>query len=518
MKRFLLIISALSSTTLLFAQTQIGNGNLENWDNVGSSTEEPVNWNSFKTGTGSVSGLFGSTTIARSTAVRPGTGTYCARIWSKSTLSIIANGNLTLGRIEMGNAISTSASNYNYSITSNTAFSEALTDSPDSLVFWVKYTNGNSASMARVSAVLHDTYDYRDGYNVHAPSAPYKVAEISHNYPSTGGNWVRKSIPWDYTGPASSHTFVLITFTTNMTPGGGNENDEVLIDDVELIYNPVVTNLPVVAVNDAANTFEDLAVDIDVLANDTDPEDDFDIAGITITTAPSNGNVAINTTTGVITYTPNAGYFGTDMFEYEICDNGTPVYCDIATVNINILEVIVGNNPIVAVNDNVSTNMNTSIIIAVTANDVDFENDIDNPSLAIVANASNGSTTINTVTGEITYTPNTNFSGFDSFTYSICDGGTPTTCDQAIVFVNVINTSGIEENELENISVSVSNGVLYVQSLNELEATYYVYSSLGTLVQEGTVVSKMNFYHPAGIYFVHIQNSKGELIRKVISF
>ena len=508
----------MSASVMLFAQTQIGNSNLENWENVGTSTEEPLNWNSFKTGSGSVSGLFGSTTIARSTAVRPGTGTYCARIWSKSTLGIIANGNMTIGRIEMGNSTPTSASNYNYSTTSNTSFSEALTDTPDSLVFWVKYTNANSNSMARVSAVLHDTYDYRDGYNIHTPSAPHKVAEISHNYPSTGGSWVRKSLPWDYTGPASPHTFVLITFTTNMTPGGGNDLDEVLIDDVELIYNPVSTNLPVVAVNDAANTFEDVPVVIDVLANDTDPEDDFDIAGISITTAPTNGNVSINTTTGVITYTPNTGYFGTDMFEYEICDNGTPVYCDIATVTINILEVVVGNNPIVANNDNVSTNMNTAIVVAVTINDVDFENDIDNASLTIVANATNGLTSVNTTTGEITYTPNASFSGFDSFTYSICDGGTPTTCDQAIVFVNVINTSGIEENQLENITVSVSNGVLFVQSEIQLEGTYTAYSAMGSVVQEGLISDKIAFNQPTGIYFIQLKISTGELIRKVISF
>ena len=65
MKKTLLLITALAGTLSGFAQTQIGNSDMELWENVGSSTEEPNNWNSFKTGTGSVSGLFGSTTIAR---------------------------------------------------------------------------------------------------------------------------------------------------------------------------------------------------------------------------------------------------------------------------------------------------------------------------------------------------------------------------------------------------------------------------------------------------------------------
>jgi NADH:ubiquinone oxidoreductase subunit D len=38
------------------------------------------------------------------------------------------------------------------------------------------------------------------------------------------------------------------------------------------------------------------------------------------------------------------------------------------------------------------------------------------------------------------------------------------------------------------------------------------------MIQEGQVVSKTSFSHPAGVYFVHIENAKGELIRKVISF
>jgi hypothetical protein len=515
MKRFLLFISAVSTSAILFAQTQIGNSGFENWETVSDELHEPINWNSFMTASGTWNS-FANEQMDWSTDIRPGsTGTKSVNIWSvDAAFGIIANGNMTLGQINMGSTIPNNSSNYNYTKTSDAAFSEALTDAPDSIVFWVKYVPVNGASLARASIVLHTNMNFKDPNDVGSGNT---VATAILNYAATGGAWVRKSIPFTYVS-ASAHTHIIATFATNSTPGGGDANDQVWIDDVELIYNPVVTNLPVVAVNDAATTFEDVAVAIDVLVNDTDPEDDFDIAGITITTAPTNGSVVINTTTGVITYTPNAGYYGTDMFEYEICDNGTPVFCDIATVNINILEVIVGNNPITAVNDNVSTNMNTALIIAVTSNDVDYEMDIDNTSLTIVANATNGSTLINTVTGEITYTPNASFSGFDSFTYSICDGGAPTTCDEAIVFVNVINTSGIEENELENIHISVNNGQLFVNSLNELEGTYTVYSSLGTIIQEGQVVSKTNFSHPAGIYFVHIQNAKGELIRKVISF
>ena len=47
------------------AQSQIGNGNMEQWDNVGAPNEEPRNWNSFKSGTGNFAG-FANKQIERS--------------------------------------------------------------------------------------------------------------------------------------------------------------------------------------------------------------------------------------------------------------------------------------------------------------------------------------------------------------------------------------------------------------------------------------------------------------------
>ena len=37
------------SLSTLFAQQQIGNSNMEDWDNIGAATEEPTNWNGIKT-------------------------------------------------------------------------------------------------------------------------------------------------------------------------------------------------------------------------------------------------------------------------------------------------------------------------------------------------------------------------------------------------------------------------------------------------------------------------------------
>ena len=230
----------LFSNLNVFAQQQIGNSNMESWDNVGQSTEEPTNWSSFKTGTGGLSS-FGSQQVARSTSIRSGaSGTYCARVYAKSTLGVVANGLLTVGQVNMGSSTASSPDNYNFTKTSDANFSEALTGQPDSLVFWVKYTPINSSNNARVHAILHDSYDFRDP--IDANSTSHTVARAELNYGTTGGNWVRKSVPFVNEGPATTVEYILITFATSSTPGGGSANDEILLDDIELIYNSVGVN------------------------------------------------------------------------------------------------------------------------------------------------------------------------------------------------------------------------------------------------------------------------------------
>jgi len=241
MKKIITSSSIIFTFFSVFSQ-QIGNSNMELWDNVGQANEEPTNWNSFKSAQGSFTWA-GSQQIQRSTNIRTGaTGQYCARVWSKSALGgIVANGNMTLGRINMGSATANDPNNYNISLTSDPNFSESITTSPDSLVFWVKYTALNATDSARVHAVLHDAYDLRDP--IDANSTPHIVARAERNYLRTNGSWTRMSVPFNYVvgTPALNPAYLLVTFTTNKTPGGGSANDEILIDDIELIYNSTAT-------------------------------------------------------------------------------------------------------------------------------------------------------------------------------------------------------------------------------------------------------------------------------------
>ncbi|MDO9537144.1 MAG: Ig-like domain-containing protein, partial [Thermoplasmata archaeon] len=103
-----------------------------------------------------------------------------------------------------------------------------------------------------------------------------------------------------------------------------------------------ITILPVddasVAVDDAYNVIEDSgATTFDVLANDYDVEGD----AISISTAiqPAHGSISIATNGLSIDYTPDAGFVGTDSFNYTI-SGGSEATVTVTVTNINDAPVI----------------------------------------------------------------------------------------------------------------------------------------------------------------------------------
>jgi PKD repeat protein len=91
-------------------------------------------------------------------------------------------------------------------------------------------------------------------------------------------------------------------------------------------------NDPPVAVDDAASTDEDVAVTVNVLANDSDPDDD--ALSVLSVTQPANGSAVNNG--GSVTYTPNAGYSGIDTFSYTVSDGNGGT--NSATVTVTVIE------------------------------------------------------------------------------------------------------------------------------------------------------------------------------------
>ena len=123
-----------------------------------------------------------------------------------------------------------------------------------------------------------------------------------------------------------------LTFTEVVASDGAVPPQAIPVVPVDGSLSVRTPNQPPVAMDDTATTKEVAPVNIDVLANDSDP-DAGDTLTVVSTTVPANGSVAIEADS-TITYTPDPGFQGTDSFDYTIEDSGG--LQDTATVSITV--------------------------------------------------------------------------------------------------------------------------------------------------------------------------------------
>jgi Ca2+-binding RTX toxin-like protein len=206
----------------------------------------------------------------------------------------------------------------------------------------------------------------------------------------------------------------------------------------------------------AATTNEDTAVNIlaqNILRRYFDV--DGDILSINSFTNPTNGTLTLNdnstkdnTSDDFLTYTPNTNFNGTDSFNFTVSDgNGGSSN---GSFKFNVKPV---NDAPVAVNDTVTTGLNTAVNIKATtllANDTD----VDSSSLSItgVSGATQGTAVLNdngtqdnSADDFILFTPIAGFSGNANFNYTISDRSLTSTASVAIAVSP--NTTGTLRNE-----------------------------------------------------------------------
>lgn len=252
MRKIIALLAAavlLSGAALAQNRPQINNGDFETWTFDGVNL--PNYFNSFQTADGTWSGTAYSSSnrqVQRSSDTRPGsTGSFSCSIWSRKVWGVNAQGNLTTGRVHAGGTSATSNKNYNYSDRdgSNTrnGFTNPcampFTGRPDSLVVWVKFVpNGTDSKhpYAKVTATIHDDFDYIDGYENTSPQSHVVATAINMTIARTD-SWKRLSIPFRYTNNGAQPRYILLSAATNAYPGGGNENDYLYLDDITLVYN-----------------------------------------------------------------------------------------------------------------------------------------------------------------------------------------------------------------------------------------------------------------------------------------
>ena len=195
------------------------------------------------------------------------------------------------------------------------------------------------------------------------------------------------------------------SFSYTITDGHGHT----AIGQVKVTVGAAPNRAPT-AVTDTVTTNYGEAITINVLSNDTDPEND--TLTVTGNTQASNGTVTRSGNT--FTYTPRSGFSGADSFSYTISDGKG----NAATGLVNVTVGAAPNRAPTAVTDTVTTNYGTAITINALSNDTDPEND----TLTVTGNTQASNGTVTRSGNTFTYTPRSGFSGADSFSYTISDG------------------------------------------------------------------------------------------------
>lgn len=169
-----------------------------------------------------------------------------------------------------------------------------------------------------------------------------------------------------------------------------------------------VTNRPPLANPDNVTAPENVSVTLSPLTNDVVQTPGGTLTIISVN--PTNGTASIVDTN--ILFTPATNFIGTATVGYTIIDN-------VGGTNSAVITIVVASTPPTANAQSVSVFENTATAIALTGSDANSF-----PlTFVIVNNPTNGVlSNLNTNSGAVTYTPNNNYTGADSFTFYVNNG------------------------------------------------------------------------------------------------
>ncbi len=226
------------------------------------------------------------------------------------------------------------------------------------------------------------------------------VAREGNRYTISAAEWNRQ------VAEAGTVSFGIVGKPNRLDSATGLTNITIQGNDVG---NP---NTMPLAVDDAATTVFQTTLQLNVLANDSDP--DGDPLTVTAVGDAAYGVVSFQAN-GLITYTPDDGYIGVDAFLYSISDGRGGAASGLVSITV---EPGKNNAPVTAA-DQVDLFAESPTTIDVLANDFDPDGDV--LQLLAAGQGEHGSVSL-TAEGWVLYIPRAGFVGTDAFEYRVSDG------------------------------------------------------------------------------------------------
>ncbi|WP_274020181.1 tandem-95 repeat protein, partial [Vibrio parahaemolyticus] len=289
----------------------------------------------------------------------------------------------------------------------------------------------------------------------------------------------------------SNGYFVLVGNEVKLTQAGVDavNNDELNLKDLTISasvsdgVNPTASDsdsLIVTRVNDAptvenaiadqelAEDFASYTIDLNDAFKDSDSALNFSVSG--------NSNVLVSIENGIATISPTADWNGSETLTFTATDpSGESVS---QTVNFTVTPVA----DIVA--DNATVVEDTPTIIKVLGNDT-FEGDGKVVSLDTNNGPANGTVSVNP-DGSVTYTPNDNYVGKDTFTYIVTSGGVS---ESATVEVNVtpVNDAPVAKGDIATTQEDTAVTIDVLPNDSDVDGDKLSIESASVPKEQGTV-------------------------------
>ncbi|MCX8813709.1 tandem-95 repeat protein [Vibrio parahaemolyticus] len=289
----------------------------------------------------------------------------------------------------------------------------------------------------------------------------------------------------------SNGYFVLVGNEVKLTQAGVDavNNDELNLKDLTISasvsdgVNPTANDsdsLVVNRVNDAptvenaiadqvlSEDFDAYTIDLNEVFKDSDSSLEFSVSG--------NSNVLVSIENGIATISPTADWNGSETLMFTATDpSGESVS---QTVNFTVAPVA----DIVA--DKATVVEDTSTIIKVLGNDT-FEGTDKVVSLDTNNGPANGTVSVNP-DGSVTYTPNDNYVGKDTFTYIVTSGGVS---ESAIVEVNVtpVNDAPVAKDDIATTQEDTAVTIDVLPNDTDVDGDKLSIESASVPKEQGTV-------------------------------
>ncbi len=194
------------------------------------------------------------------------------------------------------------------------------------------------------------------------------------------------------------------------------------------------------------------------------------------------------------TYTFTATTAGVYLYEVPVCITG--IGCTNIQLKITVLDPGSKQKPPVANTDIAVTNSNTAVVINSLYNDASGNTggSLNPGSVTVTTAPAHGTTSVNSLTGAITYTPANGFEGMDTLTYTVCDNTQPVAfCSNAQQIITVrppafANTTEADDDHVNLAPNTSASGNVKTNDVDPEGNTQTIIAQNTTIPGKGTFV------------------------------